>query len=355
MDKDFRDILVSPDTSIRETMKVIDEGVMEIALVVNEENRLLGTVTDGDIRRAILKDIGLEEKIKNVMHPNPVTARVSTLKEDLLHLMKSTSLRQIPIVDEEHRVIGIKLLKDLIKEKGKENIVIIMAGGLGNRLKPLTNSIPKPLLKVGKKPLLEIIIEQLESYGLRDIFISVNYKPDLIENYFQDGRQYGVKIRYLKEDKQLGTAGSIRLAKEWIEKPFLVMNGDLLTKVNFDSLLDYHLQNGYSLTMAINRYRFQIPYGVVDLEDTKVKGISEKPSLAFFINAGIYVINPELTKFIPENEYFDMPDLINKVIENKEIIGSFPIREYWLDVGEIEDFKRANHEYDKYFNNTHGE
>lgn len=347
---DIKHILISQNTSIKDSITVIDNGGVRIVLIVDEEGRLVGTLTDGDIRRAILRNVSFNDPVEKIMHKTPVTANSTDSDEKILNLMKLRVVSQIPILDESLRVIGIKLWDELTaKGCEKDNPVIILAGGLGKRLKPLTDNIPKPLVKIGDKPILEIIIEKLKSYGFTNIFISVNYKSSMIEDYFQDGRTFGVKISYLKEKYPLGTASSIRLAKKYISLPFLSINGDILTNVNFDYFLHYHLQYKYDLTIAVSKYQIQVPYGIIKFEEDRVTKIEEKPEVKFYINAGLYILTPEIIDLIPEDRYFDMTELINIAIREKISIGCFPIREYWLDVGGLSDFEKAQKEYKRYF------
>ncbi len=344
MDRDYKKVLALPSDSIKRVIEIIDKGTMGIALVVNQGGRLLGTVTDGDIRRGMLRGVNLEEPVEKVMNPNPITVDEGATKEELLSLMKEKSIRQIPIVDANHRVIGISLLSDLIEEdanREKPNPVVILAGGMGTRLRPLTQEIPKPLLKVGDKPILELIIEQLASHRFKNIFISVCYKAQQIKKFFGDGDQLGVRISYLEEYELKGTAAPLRLLRGRITVPFVVMNGDVLTKVHFGNLLNFHCKHKFDLTVGIKKYRFEIPYGVVHMEEEKIIDLEEKPSQEFFVNTGIYVLNPEVLEFIPEGQRFDMPDLIKILLEHGKKISSFPIHEYWLDIGKIQDYEQA--------------
>lgn len=334
-------ILVRPETSLRETIRVIDAGVLEIALVTNSEGRLLGTVTDGDVRRALIRGVVMDDPVSRVMNPDFTSVPAGTPLREIAELIRGRYLKQIPVLDTHGRVVDIVHIKDIIREAGKDNPVVIMAGGLGTRLRPLTNEVPKPMLHVGEKPLLQTIIEKLASHGYRDILLSVNYKADVIENYFQDGRHFGVRVQYLRENRRLGTAGALRLARPYLRRPAIVLNGDILTSVNFDSLLQFHTDNRFDITMCTKRYDVPIPYGVVNLTDVQVTAITEKPTLEFFIAAGIYCLNPEVVDLIPADRPCDMPDLARAAIGRGMKVGSFPIREYWLDIGHLDDYQRA--------------
>jgi dTDP-glucose pyrophosphorylase len=345
MKRDISKILIKPDTQIKTIIEVIDRGALGIALVVDDERHLLGTVTDGDIRRAILKGIPFEAKANEIMNENCVFVGQDSSNRFINRLFEIKQIKQIPVLDDDGRVIDIVLVNDILKKEERENWAVIMAGGLGTRLRPLTYEVPKPMLKIGDKPILETIIEQLSAYGFKNILLTVNYKAQIIESYFRDGKDYGVNIEYIHEKKRLGTAGALKLANNYLNQPFIMMNGDLLTKVNFGHLLEYHNNNKFDITIASKKYEIQIPYGVLEIDETKITNLKEKPNLEFFINGGIYCINPELINFIPDNNYYDITDLINIALQNKYTIGSFPIREYWLDIGQIPDYERAMNDY----------
>lgn len=341
--------MIPPSTSISETLKIIDEGSLQIALVVNKQNKLLGTVTDGDVRRGILKGISLDQPVHLVMNPKPVTVSPTINSKTLLTLMKTKKLQQLPVVDDNGCVIDLKHLTAMMHSPRRDNIAVIMAGGLGTRLRPLTDNCPKPLLKIGNKPILQTILESLIEHGFNRFYFSVNYKSKMIEDYFQDGSNWGVEINYIHEDKKMGTAGSLGLLPEKPEKPFLVMNGDILTKINFQHLLHYHENLKTDATMCVREYEFQVPYGVVNVDKHRLLSIDEKPINRFFVSAGIYIFEPDVLKIIPENSYFDMPELFRTLLNQKKEISIFPIREYWLDIGRIDDFERANGEFDQEF------
>ena len=347
--KDWRKSLVSPDATLRETIQVIDSGALKIALVVDNAKCLLGTVTDGDIRRGILKGYSLEEPARKVMNAHPTAVRQNEGREKILALMRQKQINQIPVVDNDGSVVGLEVLEVILKPHRRDNRVVLMAGGLGVRLKPLTDDVPKPLLRIGGKPILETILENFLEYGFNRFYISVNYKGELIEQYFGDGSRWGAEIRYLHEKEKLGTAGALSLLPEQPALPLLVMNGDVLTKVNFQQLLDFHLEHKALATMCIREYDFQVPYGVVKIDKYRIYSIEEKPVQRFFVNAGIYVLEPETLSLISKNEYFDMPTLFEKLVANKRETAVFPIREYWLDIGRMDDFQRAEIEFGKVF------
>lgn len=345
----FKAVLMPPSTSILSAIRIIDESTMQIALVIDEQRRLLGTVTDGDIRRAILKGIRMEDPVRLIMNPKPTVVTINAGRGSILEVMKQKRIHQIPVVDDNGCVVGLEILDQVLKSHQRENWVVLMAGGLGTRLHPLTEDCPKPLLKIGGKPLLQTILENFREYGFYKFYISVNYKAEMIQEYFGDGSNMGVEIRYIYESKRMGTAGALGLFPKKPAEPIIVMNGDLLTKVNFVQLLDFHFEHKAKATMCVREYNFQVPYGVVRINRHRLIGIDEKPVHRFFISAGIYVVEPSALDLIPQNTFFDMPNFFKKMIDKGYEICTFPIREYWLDIGQVGDFEKANGEYDEHF------
>lgn len=343
--KKWKDVLVSPQTSLREATQILDKYATQIVLVVDEQRVLLGTITDGDVRRAILRGVGLADTVLGVMNTTPTIARVDDSRENILAEMKRKTLHQMPLVDEDGHIVGLTTIDELITPPAKGNWVVLMAGGLGSRLRPLTNECPKPMLKVGGKPLLETILENFIEHGFFRFYISVNYMSEVVKSYFGDGSRWGIDIRYLQEDQRLGTAGALSLLPEKPAEPLVVMNGDLLTKVNFSQLLNFHTEHDAQATMCVREYDFQVPYGVVKIDKHRIVGIDEKPIQRFFVNAGIYVLEPSALDLISPNTFFDMPSMFEKLIEEKKEAVVFPVREYWLDIGQMADFDRANSEY----------
>lgn len=343
--KSWQKVLVPSSYSVRKVIEIIDAGAMQIAIVVDKNNKLMGTITDGDIRRGILRGLSLEESVEKIMNANPVVAKNNESSQVILQLMKHKGIHHIPVIDENGCVISIETLDEVVQPEMLDNPVVLMAGGLGSRLRPLTNDYPKPLLKVGSKPILEIILQNFIEFGFRNFYISVNYKAEMIEEYFGNGSALGVNINYLREDKRLGTAGAVSMLPANLAKPVIVMNGDLLTKVNFNHLLNFHNKHQANLTLCIRDYHLQVPYGVVTLNNHRLINIEEKPVHQFFVSAGVYVLEPSTINLIPKNTYFEMPDLLKKLIATKKEVAAFPIREYWLDVGKMEDFKRAEQDF----------
>jgi dTDP-glucose pyrophosphorylase len=347
--KNCKEILLKPSATVKEAMQVIDKGGMRIALVMDENQKLLGTLTDGDIRRALLGSYDLQDSIEEIIFKHPTTCRISDTREQILDVAIKNKLYQVPIIDGEGKVVGLEEVESLLKPQHQTNRVVLMVGGLGTRLRPLTEHIPKPMLKVGDRPILETIILNFKKYGFTNIVLSVSYKADLIKSYFDDGSKLGVKIEYIHEDKKMGTAGALSLIKEWEDEPFFVMNGDILTNVNFKSMLNHHTKSNSVATMGVREYDFQVPYGVVNLEENTIESIEEKPVYNFFVSAGIYVLEPKALELIPKESYFDMPELFTLMIESSLKTNSFPIQEYWLDIGRIDEFKQANDEYKEIF------
>lgn len=349
VDYQLTEILVRPTSTIKETIEAIDSGKKQIALVVDEDRKLLGTVTDGDIRRGILNNIDLEVEVKEIMNKDYVALSSNASTREIKQTFKDNNMiHQIPLLDTQGKITDLVVVDDIFDTSTKENYVVLMAGGLGTRLRPLTEDTPKPMLQVGNKPILETIINQFKEYGYHNILISINYKSEIIENYFGDGSKLGVNIDYIREDKRLGTAGALKLAEDKLnDKPFFLMNGDILTEVNFKSFMSFHKNNEFDLTMATRKHEYQSPYGVVNIDGVDVNSLEEKPTYYHFINAGIYCLKPEMIKYIPKNKFFDITDVISLALEDNKNIGSFPIREYWIDIGQKEDYYQANQDYDE--------
>ena len=347
--KNIKNIKLKQNATIKEALGIIDSGAMQIALVVDDNDKLLGTLTDGDIRRGILRGLDLDSSIETIVFKEPAIAKISSTKEEILKIALSKKLHQIPIVDDNGIVLDLKEIEELVEPKIKTNRVILMVGGLGTRLRPLTQNTPKPMLKVGNKPILQTIVEKFAEYGFVNITMCVNFNASIIRDYFGDGKEFGVNIDYVLEQKRMGTAGALSLLKERPSEPFFVMNGDLLTNVNFEHIFNYHTLHKATATMCVREYDYEVPYGVVKMNDNKITAIAEKPVQKFFVSAGIYMLSPEILDLIPKNEFYDMPALFEKLIKLSKNVISFPIREYWLDIGRMEEYQRANEEYKEVF------
>ena len=340
-------LLLHPGSSTRDAVETIDRNRLGIALLVDDARRLVATITDGDIRRAMLAGIDLDSPVETLVdrqkeepYPRPLTAPAGSTASDLLALMTLYTLRHIPIVDEERRVIDLALLHDLVEDTQLPVRAVVMAGGFGTRLGELTEHTPKPMLPVGDRPLLERIVDQLREAGIQRVNMTTHFKSDVISDHFGDGREFGVEINYVNEQTPLGTAGAISLLEASTE-PLLVMNGDILTRVDLRAMVHYHQEHLADMTVAIWPYELRVPHGVIETADGWVTSITEKPVIRSFVNAGIYLLNPHVAQLVPHGERFDMPQLIERLIEGGHKVASFPLREYWLDIGQADDYQRA--------------
>jgi dTDP-glucose pyrophosphorylase/predicted transcriptional regulator len=340
--------VVTEEMPLIEALRRIDEGNLQLA-VVERNGKIVGTVTDGDVRRALLNGVGLDKPVHRVMNRNPVVAPAGISNAAALTLMRRRSIHQLPIVDEHGKVMEIKLIDDLVAASQADHWVVLMAGGLGSRLRPLTDDLPKPLIKVGNKPILETVLNGFIKSGFGKFFISVNYKAEMIREYFGDGSDWGVEIDYLVEKDRLGTAGALSLIPERPTQPFFVMNGDLLTTVNFEQMLKYHLEHRAFTTICVREHAINVPFGVVDFEEHWILGIREKPTQKFFVNAGVYLLDPEVLDHVGANENIDMPVLIERTIGRGKRSVAFPLREYWIDVGRLDDLQKASDEFQRIF------
>ena len=345
MMKNIEKIKLHPDSTIREALLAIDNGAMKIAVVVDKHDYLEGVLTDGDIRRGLLEGMQLSSPIESIIQRNPIVCSFRDTKEDILAKSLGKKIYHIPVLDDDLKVIGVEDVDTLLSTKDKDNRVVLMVGGLGSRLRPLTEKTPKPMLKVGNKPILETIINNFKRYGFVNIILSVNYKADIVKEYFGDGSAFGVSIEYVCEEKRMGTAGALSLMREKFDAPFFVMNGDLLTNVNFEHFLNFHLDQKSMATMAVREYEHQVPFGVVNQEEGVITSIVEKPKHYYYVNAGIYILDPTVLQYIPENEFYDMPTLFDVLIQNEKRPLSFPIHEYWLDIGQMKQLEQARSEY----------
>lgn len=338
----WRKLLVEPGLSLVDAVKRLDEGAKRILIVVDKHDRLIGTVTDGDIRRALIRQTALTTPISEIMNTNPKSATHAWSRLRLLSFMERTDLLQLPIVDEKDKVVGVTFLYELLKKPRIDNPVCLMAGGFGTRLKPLTDSCPKPMLTVGDKPILEIILERFIEAGFWRFYISTHYMANTIKGYFGNGSDRDVEISYLDEREPLGTGGALSLLpKEEINAPLILMNGDLLTNLDFLSLLSHHELSQSKLTMCLREYEQQVPFGVVNTQKGEVKSIVEKPVNRYHVNAGIYVMEPSVIAGLETNQYVDMPDVVDRLLKQKASIGYYEVSEDWLDIGRLDDFKKA--------------
>jgi len=341
--KQLKEVIVRPRTSILQAIKAIDASALQILLVVNDDGRLLGSVTDGDIRRAILQGLDLSEPVSEVMNTTPVSVLKGTPREVVLSLMQIKEIHCIPIVDSEGTVVGLETESRLLWQGIEDTWVVLMAGGLGMRLRPLTENKPKPMLPVDGKPILKGILDRFLEQGFRKFFISVNYKADIIREYFGDGSKWNCEISYLQESKRLGTAGALSLLpRDNISRDIIVMNGDLITTVDFRQFLDFHQKTSSCACMCVRDYSMEIPYGVVEVEGYQFKGVTEKPAHRYYINAGIYILRSTVINNVPNNQLFDITDLFENLHKNGDSVSVFPMRESWVDIGDLNEYERAN-------------
>ena len=332
--------IVLPTISVIDAMGQLDSAGTGALLVCNNDRQLLGLLTDGDIRRAILQSRSLDVPCIEIANRNPTTTPAPVSTAEALRIMKAHDINQLPVVDENGNVVEFLLRKDLISAEEIGVSAVIMAGGFGKRLRPLTETVPKPMLPIGDRPLLQRTIEQLRKSGVTEVNLTTHYLPEAISHHFGNGANFGVKINYCEERSPLGTAGGIRLVKNETDT-LLIMNGDILTGLPLQDFLDFHNESHADMTVGIRKYEIQVPFGVVESNGVQITSLKEKPSISVFINAGTYLIAPSVRKFIPEGCRFDMTDLIDALIIAGRTVVGFPIREYWLDVGRQEDYLQA--------------
>lgn len=340
----WKEFVVTPHYTILETMKIIGQQGKKFAIVCESNFQLVGVVTDGDIRRGLLAGAAVSDPISKVMNKNPIVVNIGASKREMLQKAESTSIDYLIVIDQNGYLENIISLPELKINDQKPNSVVIMAGGLGVRLGELTTDCPKPMLKVGNKPILERIMEQFKLQGFSNFILSVNYKAELIEEYFGNGEKFGVEIEYVKEPIRLGTAGSLSLIQQ-ARYPLIVINGDVLIKIDFSLMFDFHQKKNFDITVCTRTYEVQIPYGVIKTKNELVTAIEEKPLKKHLINTGVYVLSPKALELIPHNTYFDMTQLIELSVKNKLRVGAFEIDDFWIDIGHKDDFYKANNSY----------
>ena len=346
---DLKKITVSADASLRRVMEVIDSVARQIALVTDDSGVLIATVTDGDVRRGLLKGLGMDAPVSEVMHRNPATLLKGASAASAQRLMRKRRLNHIPVVDSDGRLVGLALRDGLTGGEPRPTRVILMAGGLGMRLRPLTETVPKPMIPVGDKPLLERIVTRFQDQGFSRFTLSLNYLGHVIRDHFGDGSALGVEIDYVEETKRMGTGGALSLLGRHPDEPFVVMNGDILTTTSFGAMIDFHAETGSAATICAREFNMQVPYGVLNADGTTLVSMEEKPVHKHLVNAGIYALSPLVFEHIREDEPLDMPDLIDRVKDAGHKVSVFPVREYWMDIGRLEDLDRARSEYETVF------
>ena len=341
----WQDALVSSSMTLRQTIEAITNSALQIALVVDDNNKLIGTVTDGDIRKAILAGKDLNITAAEAMRKSPITSSASTPRTVIIKLMREKRIHQMPIVNESGQIVDVLTVDDMLGAQEKTNAVVIMAGGLGTRLHPLTQETPKPMLNVGGKPILETIIQSFLDQGYVNFFVSLNFKAEVISDYFGDGSKLGASITYLHETTRLGTAGGLSLLPSEVNYPIIVMNGDLLTRISVDALLDFHQRENAVATMVVREDHYQVPYGVVEVDGTQIIDVKEKPTQRHLVNAGIYVLSEQSLANIPKGTYYDMPTHFTKLAADGHRTTAFPLHEYWVDIGRLDELERAQREW----------
>ena len=338
--KNWKKTIIRDNKKIKDAIKTLDYSELQVLLVVDLNKKFLGTLTDGDIRRGLIKGLDLDAKITRIMNSSSILVPPGTNEETAKQLMITNSILQLPIVDKNKNIQGLYLLSDFFKVNKKKNPFIIMAGGKGLRLRPITNKIPKPMIKINGKPILETIIDKAKKQGFYNFIIITNYLSKIIEDYFRDGSKFGVKISVVKEQKFLGTIGGISFAKKLIKDNFILTNGDIVSDIRYDEVLDYHQNLNSDVTLAVNNYIQKISFGVVKTNGLKVEEIIEKPTEKKYINAGVYVFNKNILRYLKKNKYIDVTTFINFLLSKKFKVNAFALHEDWNDIGLKENLKK---------------
>lgn len=332
----MKNMVLTDSSTFKDAVEILDKNGNGFLAIVDEDQKLIGILTDGDIRRAILDN---KTNLLDIINKDPITMDISSTRKNVIHRLKELHRKHMPIVDQDGKLHHVITLDDDEFDL-KPNWVVIMAGGLGTRLGELTKNTPKPMLEVGNKPMLEHIIEMFVSHGFTKFMLSVNFKSEIIKEYFKDGQDFGIEVKYLEEIKRLGTGGALSLIDFDLDEPFFVTNGDVITSLDYEKLLDYHKKNNVSATMCVRKSSYQIPYGVIELDnENNILDLKEKPSYEFLINTGIYVFNPEVIKYVPKNKFFDLPSLFKILNEKGYVNKSYEISDYWIDMGHPDDYE----------------
>lgn len=333
----WRKAILPSNSAIHQVISNLDQVAIKIVLVVNEKGELEGTISDGDIRRGLLKGLDLNSPITNVIHRNALVVPPEMTREMVMQLMLANKIQQIPAVDENHHVVGLHLWNEIATPAVRPNIMVIMAGGTGTRLRPHTENCPKPLLKVAGKPMLEHIIERAKLEGFSHFVLAINYLGHMIEEHFATGERLGVRINYLREQSPLGTAGALGLLNPPPEAAFVVTNGDVITDIRYGELLDFHIRHLAAATMAVRVHEWQHPFGVVQTQGVEIVGFEEKPVARSHINAGVYALDPNALSLLSTDDHCDMPTLFERLRAKAKRTVAYPMHEPWLDVGRPDD------------------
>ncbi len=340
--KDLEKFVIQDNATIHDAMQAIENNWREVVMVQNAAESIIGVITDGDIRRGLLSGLLMSSPASQIMSTNYISVALKTDRSAVLDLMKALRIRHVPVIDKNKHLLGMHFLEEIIGTHIRPNAAVIMAGGKGTRLRPYTESCPKPMVKVAGRPILERIILNLVGSGIRHIYLSVNYLGHMIEDHFGDGSNFGCHIEYLRETTELGTGGALSLLPDNLHYPIIVLNGDQVTRINVDKLLAHHAESGAEATLSVGHYQHEVPYGVVHQQNGQLLQLEEKPALDILINLGIYVLNPSALKLVPKNQFFLITELYAKLLKNHQRISTYFSEEDWIDVGRPEDLKRAN-------------
>lgn len=353
--KNLQSILLPPSATIREVMRALDKGSLRIVLICDANQRLLGTVTDGDTRRALLADANMHDPVSLAMNVNPISVSSKSTREQRLKLMRHHDLTAVPILDSNNYVLGLETIHQAMQPEPRDNPVFLMAGGFGTRLQPLTDRCPKPMLRVGEKPILEHLVEQFISYGFHNFYISTHYLPEAIRNHFGDGSKWGVSVQYVHEDTPLGTGGALGLLpKDLPNLPLIMMNADVLTKLNYAQLLRHHESRGFDATLCVREDEHRVPFGVIETEEQLITSMVEKPIYRYKINTGIYVLSTDIVASVKVGQRIDMPTLLEEQRKQEKRIGTYTSYDYWLDIGQMKDYQKAQRDIEVYFKSPNG-
>jgi dTDP-glucose pyrophosphorylase len=338
----WRKTLLAADATLQQAIVSLDASGLQIAMVVNADGSLVGTLTDGDIRRGLLRGLDMQSPVASIVNREPLVVPPQMERELVLQLMQANKVRQLPVVDGQRSVVGLHVWDELLVPEQRPNTMVIMAGGKGMRLRPYTEQCPKPMLPVNGKPMLEHIIERARGEGFQRFVLAVHYLGHMVEDYFGDGGRWQVHIDYLREEFPLGTAGALALLAEKPAMPLIVTNGDVLTDIHYGELLDFHNHHGAAATMAVRMHEWQHPFGVVRTSGVDIVGFEEKPVIKSHINAGVYALAPGVLDHMQRGEHCDMPTLFGRLQERGQRTVVYPMHEPWLDVGRVDDYNAAN-------------
>ncbi len=338
----WRQAILPTEATVGDAIRNLNQIAIKIVMVANAEGVLEGTVSDGDIRRGLLKGLDMNSPIGSVIHRNSLVVPPELGRELVMQLMVINKIQQIPVVDAQHHVVGLHLWDEITTLPARPNLMVIMAGGMGARLRPHTENCPKPLLTVAGKPMLEHIIEHAKLEGFNHFLLAIHYLGDMIEAHFGNGERLGVRIDYLREKLPLGTAGALSLLNPIPDAPFIVTNGDVITDIRYGELLDFHIRYAAAATMAVRIHEWQHPFGVVQMKGVDIVGFEEKPVARSHINAGVYALDPVALNFLDTNAHCDMPTLFERMLSKANRTVAYPMHEPWLDVGRPDDLIAAN-------------